>query len=175
MHPYRSPHDVRRLVDTLHRGPPHLVHPQHIIHDLRASRRVVGRVNGWLADYIVGLAGTMAFFYFLALLIGGWAYWQTGLDGNQGFDPYPYSFLFFALGGIMQSLFVPTMLTASNRAAERERIKDEADHRAWSHLYSVNDEQMRVLGRLDAWLDQQGVPKALPVNETTGPSDPAKR
>jgi hypothetical protein len=36
---------------------------------------------------------------------------------------------------LMQSLFVPTMLTASNRTAERDGIKDEADHRAWSHLY----------------------------------------
>ena len=45
----------------------------------------------------------------------------------------------------MQSLFVPTMLTASNRAAVRDRIKDEADHRAWSHLYEVNDEQLRIL------------------------------
>ncbi len=55
----------------------------------------------------------------------------------------------------MQSLFVPTMLTASNRAAERDRIKDEADHRAWAHLYEVNDEQLMILRRLARWLDEQ--------------------
>jgi hypothetical protein len=48
----------------------------------------------------------------------------------------------------MQSLFVPTMLTASNRTAERDQIKDEADHRAWSHLYEVNDEQLSLLRQL---------------------------
>jgi hypothetical protein len=44
------------------------------------------------------------------------------------------------------------MLTASNRATERDRIKDEADHRAWSHLYDVNDEQLQILRRLAAEL-----------------------
>ena len=48
----------------------------------------------------------------------------------------------------MQSLFVPTMLTASNRATLRDRIKDEADHRAWTHLYEVNDEQLTILHQL---------------------------
>ena len=35
----------------------------------------------------------------------------------------------------MQSLFVPTMLPRRTALAERDGIKDEADHRAWSHLY----------------------------------------
>ena len=48
----------------------------------------------------------------------------------------------------MQSLFVPTMLTAANRSTERDQIKDEADHRAWSHLYDVNDEQLNILRTL---------------------------
>ncbi len=67
---------------------------------------------------------------------------------DKGFDPFPFAFLFFILGGIMQSLFVPTMLTASNRATLRDQIKDEADHRAWQHLYAVNDEQLAILRRL---------------------------
>lgn len=46
-------------------------------------------------------------------------------------------------------------LTASNRAAERDRIKDEADHRAWSHLYEVNDEQLQILRQLRTWLEEQ--------------------
>ena len=97
----------------------------------------------------------MAFFYCLALLISGWALWQSVIEHNRGFDPFPYAFLFFVLGGIMQSLFVPTMLTASNRAAERDRIKDEADHRAWTRLYEVNDEQLRILRQVREWLDRQ--------------------
>lgn len=155
LHPFRNPDELHYLVQQLHRGAPHLIHPQQILHEARQQRSALGRFNGWLADHIVGMAGTMAFFYFLAALMAAWAFWQAGLEHNQGFDPYPFSFLFFILGGIMQSLFVPTMLTAQNRAAERDRIKDEADHRAWSHLYAVNDEQLALLQRLGVWLDQQ--------------------
>lgn len=147
-HPYRSNQEVQALIEGLRTDTEHLVHPQRIIERMRAERSSVGRFNGWLADHIVGMAGTMAFFYFLTVLMASWAFWQVGLDHNRGFDPYPFSFLFFLLGGIMQSLFVPTMLTASNRAAERDRIKDEVDHRAWAHLYEVNEEQLRISRRL---------------------------
>ena len=163
IHPYRSPDEVEELVNRLHQGIPHLVHPQEIIERARQERPAIGRFNGWLADHIVGMAGTMAFFYLLCFILGGWAVWQAGILHDRGFDPYPFSFLFFVLGGIMQSLFVPTMLTASNRAAERDRIKDEADHRAWSHLYEVNDEQLELLRRLGAWLDQQEAASGSPV------------
>lgn len=154
-HPYQSPEEVHRLVERLHDGPAHLVNPLQVAERLRRERSALGQFNGWLADHIVGLAGTMAFFYFLALLMGGWALWQSLVLHDRGFDHYPYAFLFFILGGIMQSLFVPTMLTASNRAAERDRIKDEADHLAWSHLYEVNDEQLELLRRLAAHFDLQ--------------------
>ena len=94
-----------------------------MLEDLGREAAAVGRFNGWLADHIVGLAGTMGFFYFLCVVMMGWSFWQSYVLGNKGFDPFPYAFLFFVLGGIMQSLFVPTMLTASNRAALRDRIK----------------------------------------------------
>ena len=61
------------------------------------------------------------------------------------------------LGDILpldQSLFVPRMLTASNRAAERDMIKDEADHRAWTHLCEANEE-LRLLKLLALHLDGQ--------------------
>ncbi len=152
-HPYLTPEEVRHTIDRLGPAGSHLVHPQEIILGLRQERSRVRRFNGWLADHIVGLAGTMAFFYLLCVVMAGWAFWQSYLAGNDGFDPFPYAFLFFILGGIMQSLFVPTMLTASNRAAERDRLKDEADHRAWKHLYEVNDEQLAILRRLAAAAD----------------------
>ncbi len=145
---YQPVGEIERLVDEFHRLETTLVHPQRIIEDVRASRPAFQRFNGWLADHIVGVAGTMVFFYFLCLLMSSWALWQAGIEGDKGFDPFPFSFLFFILGGIMQSLFVPTMLAASNRASERDRIKDEADHRAMQHLYEVNDEQLRLLRRL---------------------------
>lgn len=145
---YQSAGETIRQVDRHHDPKDSIVHPQRIIERARAAEPRINRTNGWLADHIVGMAGTMAFFYFLCLLLIAWTAWQSGIDGNKGFDPFPYAFLFFMLGGIMQSLFVPTMLTAANRAAERDRIKDEADHRAWSHLYEVNEEQLRILRSL---------------------------
>lgn len=153
--PYRTPQEVAEIITHIHQGEEHLVHPQVVLQELRQHRSAVGRFNGWLADHIVGLAGMMAFFYLLCGLMLGWGLWQGVADHNHGFDPYPFSFLFFILGGIMQSLFVPTMLTASNRSAQRDRIKDEADHRAWSHLYDVNDEQLQILHRVAAWLDEE--------------------
>ena len=152
LHPYRTPEEVHQVVDRLHVEVSPIVHPQHIIQKMRSERPPVSRLNGWLADHIVGLAGTMMFFYFLCLVLAGWSFWQSAIEHDKGFDPFPYAFLFFILGGIMQSLFVPTMLTASNRTAERDGIKDEADHRAWSHLYEVNDEQVRILRQLAARL-----------------------
>ena len=148
VHPYQTPEEVRRTVDRLHTEVSPLVHPQRVLAKMREERPAIARLNGWLADHIVGLAGTMAFFYLLCVVLVCWAFWQSVIKHDSGFDPFPYAFLFFILGGIMQSLFVPTMLTASNRTAERDRVKDEADHRAWSHLYDVNDEQLRILRRL---------------------------
>lgn len=145
IHPYQTTDEVRHLVDRLHKLDTPLVHPQRIIEEARRELPAFARFNGWLADHIVGIAGTMLFFYLLCVIIFSWALWQAGIEHDSGFDPFPFSFLFFILGGIMQSLFVPTMLTASNRAAARDRIKDEADHRAWTRLYEVNDEQLRLL------------------------------
>jgi uncharacterized membrane protein len=148
LHPYRTADEISTTVETLHKDVSPLVHPQRIIERMRQERPPLGRFNGWLADHIVGIAGTMIFFYALCLLLAGWSFWQSLIQHDKGFDPFPYSFLFFVLGGIMQSLFVPTMLTASNRSTERDQIKDEADHRAWSHLYDVNDEQLNILRTL---------------------------
>src|SRR5450759_438787 len=112
IHPYRTPSEIRDIVDRLHKEASPLVHPQQVLEDLRHERAAVGRFNGWLADHIVGLAGTMGFFYSLCVLMIGWSFWQS-----------------YVL-----------------------RIKDEADHRAWSHLYDVNDEQLKILRQLAARL-----------------------
>ena len=148
LHPYRAADEVAGTVDRLHTEPSPIVHPQRVLESMRKERPQISQINGWLADHIVGIAGTMAFFYFLCLVLGAWTIWQSAIEHGKGFDPFPYAFLFFILGGIMQSLFVPTMLTASNRTAERDQIKDEADHRAWSHLYKVNEEQLALLRQL---------------------------
>ena len=158
IHPYRPPDEVRRMVDQHHDAALPIVHPQRVIAKMREEESRASRFSGWLADHIVGLAGTMVFFYFLCLMLGAWTLWQSALDRNNGFDPFPYAFLFFMLGGIMQSLFVPTVLVAANRATERDRIKDEADHRALSRLHDVNEEQLGILHDLAGTLLNDGGP-----------------
>ena len=152
LHPYQASADISETIDRLHDPNAAIVHPQRIIEGARRERPQFARANGWIADHIVGIAGTMAFFYLLCAVLAGWTFWQSAVLGNDGFDPFPYAFLFFVLGGIMQSLFVPTMLVSANRSTQRDAIKDEADHRAWSHLYDVNDEQLSILRSLTARL-----------------------
>jgi len=159
LRPYPAAAEIATTVDRLHKGVGPRVHPQRIIEEWRKEAPVLGRFNGWLADHIVGVAGTMLFFYFLGLLIACWVLWQSGIEGDNGFDPFPYAFLFFVLGGIMQSLFVPTMLVTSNRATMRDQFKDEADHRSWQHLYEVNNEQLEILRRLSERLLDGGSPR----------------
>lgn len=150
-HPFRRRNSAEAAANAIkrHHDPAVVIaHPQRIIAKIEAERSAAGKADSWLADHIVAMAGTMVFFHALWATIAIWATWQSGFSGNDGFDPFPYAFLFFVLGGIMQSLFVPTMLTASNRAAERDRIKDEVDHRALTHLYAVNEEQLQLLRAL---------------------------
>ncbi len=172
VHPYRTPSEISHIVDRVQEEVSPLVHPQQIMHALRQEEPALGRFNGWLADHIVGIAGTMGFFYFLCVVLAGWSSWQSLMAGDKGFDPFPYAFLFFLLGGIMQSLFVPTMLTASNRATLRDRIKDESDHRAWSHLYDVNDEQLAILRQLAEHFLPGGYTSTKPADSgAPGPGD----
>ena len=93
LHPYQPLDEVRRVVDRFHLPGTAIVHPQRIMEGMRAERSAFSRFNGVLADHIVGLAGTMLFFYFLCLLLGGWTLWQSGIEHNDGFDPFPFAFL----------------------------------------------------------------------------------
>lgn len=150
-HPFRRLQSAQAAFEALerHHDPSLPVpHPQRILEAMERERSAVRRADSWLADHVVAVVGTMLFFHALWITIAAWALWQSALLGNKGFDPFPYAFLFFALGGIMQSLFVPTMLTASNRSEDRDRIKNEADHRTLTRLYEMNDEQLRLLKAL---------------------------
>jgi uncharacterized membrane protein len=127
-----------------------VVHPLLAITHIRAQRSTFDRFSDRLADHIVAWAGTMAFFYILTLMLILWPAYQSVIGGNSSFDPYPYSFLFFILGGIMQSLFVPTVMVSQNRAAQRDAVKAEADHRTMVELVKINRDQLEILQRLDA-------------------------
>lgn len=155
-----------------HFGRNPIVHPQRVLESIERERSMFERFNGWLADHVAAVVGTMLFFHALWLVIAGWALWQSVVEQNDGFDPFPYAFLFFLLGGIMQSLFVPTMLNVSNRDAERDRIKVEADHRALTRLNAVNEEQLRLLLALCEALDVRNEGTAKPPATSTNDGAP---
>ncbi len=99
LHPYRPPEEIAGTVDRLHKEPSPIVHPQRVLESMRKERPQISQINGWLADHIVGLVGTMAFFYFLCLVLGAWTIWQSAIEHGNGFDPFPYAFLFLSWAG----------------------------------------------------------------------------
>ena len=154
LHPFHHPDTIREMIATHHDATKTVVHPGEIIQSQRDAQTGFARFNGFLADHIVGLAGTMVFFYVLSILLFVWPLYETYIAGTGAFDPYPYAFLFFILGGIMQSLFVPTVMVSQNRASERAAIKEEADHQSQTRLYDVNDEQLALLKELKQLIAQ---------------------
>jgi uncharacterized membrane protein len=57
------------------------------------------------------------------------------------FDPYPFAFLFFCLGGIMQSLLMPLIMTAQNQDARHAELRAEADY----HVNQASFDQLTVI------------------------------
>lgn len=75
-------------------------------------------VNDKIALRVSGIVGTMWFCYGLALVMFFWALLQQTILPAlhiNAFDPFPFSFLFFCLGGIMQSLLMPMIMVEQNR------------------------------------------------------------
>lgn len=125
-----------------------IVHPLDLTDELAAARGKVGKASDAVINTILAIAGTATFFWFLAFVLVVWPGAMT--VGFLTFDPYPFSFLFFILGGIMQSLFVPAVMISQKRQEQRDAIKSETDHQAALALRKINDTQLEILQRLDA-------------------------
>ncbi len=59
--PHHTQSEISAIVEALHKEISPLVHPQLIIQGLRREEASIERTNGWLADHIVGVSGTMGF------------------------------------------------------------------------------------------------------------------
>ncbi len=120
------------------------VHPSHVIVASRRAEGWLGSLNGLIADHVVAIIGTMWCAYaFVALSLFGL---PAALAG-------PKDFVAWASSQFIQLVLLPVIIVAQNRASERDRIKAEADHAAQSHLYDVNDEQLRLLREIAKRLD----------------------
>jgi uncharacterized membrane protein len=76
-----------------------------------------------LAEGVTSFSGSLAFVAINALLFTCWVTWNTGIGGLPVFDPYPFTFLTFAVS--LEAIFLSTfVLMSQNRQSAR------ADHRA---------------------------------------------
>lgn len=94
------------------------------------------KIACWVSDHV----GTMWFCYGLAALMFVWGAINV-LLGKHAFDPYPYSFLFFCLGGIMQSLLMPLIMVAQNQSSRHAELRAEADY----HVNQASFEKLEVI------------------------------
>jgi uncharacterized membrane protein len=76
-----------------------------------------------LGERISRVAGTMGFVFVHALMVAGWAAWNSIAPSRWRFDPYPYGLLTFlvSLEGVLIATFV---LIAQNRMSRRDQERD---------------------------------------------------
>lgn len=111
-----------------------------------------------IALWISARVGTMWFCYGLAVLMMSWALTQW-LLGERAPDKYPFPFLFFVLGGIMQSLLMPLIMVAQNLQSRHAELRAETEY----HINKANAEKLeqmdrklsQLLGGLGLWSQQE--------------------
>lgn len=112
-------------------------------------------VNDKIALRVSGIVGTMWFCYGLALVMFFWALLQQAILPGlriQAIDPYPFSFLFFCLGGIMQSLLMPMIMVEQNRQSRHAMQQADSTYNTDVKVYhdtetliAQNNKQFEVL------------------------------
>jgi uncharacterized membrane protein len=115
------------------------------VHQRTLSRN--DRIAMWVADHV----GTMWFCYGLAVVMIAWAILQEVIlpwFGMRPFDPYSFPFLFFVLGGVMQSLLLPLIMVAQNQSTRHSELRAESDH-------MINQESFDRLEQIISHLSEQ--------------------
>lgn len=112
-------------------------------------------VNDKIALRVSGIVGTMWFCYGLATIMFLWALLQQAILPGlriQAIDPFPFSFLFFCLGGVMQSLLMPMIMVEQNRQSRHAMQQSDAmydtDIKTFKDVESIinqNNEQFEML------------------------------
>lgn len=108
-------------------------------------------LNDKIAMWVSNHVGTMWFCYGLALLMIVWALSQAVLLPRLGikpFDPYSFPFLFFILGGVMQSLLMPLIMVAQNQGAKHSELRAESDHHITQESFARLEQIMHHLDGL---------------------------
>jgi uncharacterized membrane protein len=98
-----------------------------------------------LADKVTDFGGSWAFIIITVVFLVAWMLFNSWLKHDQGFDPYPYSFM-DVINGMVAALLTPIILISQNRQSEKDRLRADLD-------YQINLKNELALGELLRRLD----------------------
>lgn len=133
----------------------HSPHPHRPININQAHAESLS-LNERVALAVSKRVGTMWFCYGLAMLMLVWGAVNMAL-GEYAFDKYPFSFLFFCLGGIMQSLLMPLIMVAQNLDAKHAEAKTDEEYRMTLKVCHDNETIITQNNRLLAMLGEKDI------------------
>lgn len=81
-----------------------------------------------IADKVTGFGGSWTFIILTVAFLLFWMVVNSGLLHDQGFDPYPYSFM-DVINGMVAALLTPIILISQNRQSEKDRLRADLDYR----------------------------------------------
>jgi CRP/FNR family cyclic AMP-dependent transcriptional regulator len=79
-----------------------------------------------LADKLTEFGGSWKFISLTVAFLVVWMVANSWLMHNQGFDPYPYSFM-DVINGMVAAVLAPIILISQNRQAEKDRLRADLD------------------------------------------------
>jgi uncharacterized membrane protein len=98
-----------------------------------------------LADKVTDFGGSWTFIVLTVAFLVIWMLFNTWLKRDQGFDPYPYSFM-DVINGMVAALLTPIILISQNRQSEKDRLRADLD-------YQINLKNELALGEVLRRLD----------------------
>jgi len=102
-----------------------------------------------MADAVSGFGGSWKFIAATAAFITFWVVYNTAWRGDQGVDPFPYSFL-DVINGIVAALLTPIILISQNRQGDKDRLRADLDYQVNLKNEMVLTEVMRRLDLLES-------------------------
>jgi uncharacterized membrane protein len=99
-------------------APPHVHDTATSVAELEERERAPRTFGEWLAEGVTFFSGSLRFVALNALWFTVWIVWNTGVAGVPVFDPYPFTFLTFAVS--LEAIFLSTfVLISQNRQSLR--------------------------------------------------------
>ena len=102
-----------------------------------------------MADAVSSFGGSWKFIAATAAFIAFWVVYNSVWRGDQGVDPFPYSFL-DVMNGIVAALLTPIILISQNRQGDKDRLRADLDYQVNLKNELALAEVMRRLDLLES-------------------------